>query len=496
MALPAGANGVVYLSQDHTQLVHVGGASGSTRTDFDAWIKPDQERIQWVSKWGADKPWCSMVVPKPEVDSEANPRLACIGLDGNALPSVELPGVFTHAEIDPSGKSVVLYNKPGSGTREGLLLFEREVGPGTLFNPRLAAVVDLVPGTVRTLSVEGFGAELEGLRFPEQVSGDNQVEVGGKMRRLASFWARRELVLIDLDDPELSQIAVSVRTFEENAPLLRLIPSGTGVEEPLLLIAGRTNDIDQIRLRPREGEPSRLDADYSILSTVAPARDLELVEIDQEPWLLSATRFGLSMIHLKSSRETLVDAMGSLKEIRTYVDKSGKTMVLGLPEAGNSIFTIDPAKALTSLGRQPTTHQFGHGSNRVLSLDNSRVAVLGGSSLTVVDLESGKKTPLAGIDGTNSVTYSGGDHLYLFARTGQEEEQGISLVRVKLSTMVPETQALAGRIDGAPGFIKLNDGKGLAFPQYRDGSNDFGVGYIDVNSPSLAEFTTTWFSME
>lgn len=506
MALPAGANGLVYISQDHTQVVHLGGATGSSRSDFGAWIDADLEAIQWVSKWGADKPWCSLVGPRVDLDWEAlkakgtarpNPRLACISLEGQALPSVELPSTFTRAQVDPSGKSVVFFNKPGEPSTDNLLFLGRRPGPGALFNPKLAAVVDLVEGKLRTLSVEGFGAQIEGIIFPTQVSGDNQIQVGGKTRRLAAFWARDELVLVDLDEPELSQVAVSVRASgDEKAPLARLIPSGGGVKEPLLLVAGQSRDIDQIRLRPRQGEPSRLDADYSIITTVAPARDLERVDIDQEPWLLSATSLGMSMINLKSSRETLIEGMGELRELRTYKDKSGKIMVLGIADSGNSISTIDPGKALTSLGRQPTVHRLGHSYERVLSLDNNRVAALGSRSLTVVDLESGKKTPLAGIDGTSSVSYSGGNYLYLFADTSESLERRLSLVRVQLDSMIPESQLLEGNINGSPDFVKLNGGKGLAVRLYRNDADDFGIGYIDANSASLADYTSTWFNME
>lgn len=497
---------MMYLSQDHTQLVHLGGASGATRTDFDTWINPELEILHWVSRWGAQKPWCSMVGPRTDLDWEQlstegivkpNSRLACIGLDGTALPSVNLPSPFTHARIDPSGKSVVFYNNLNSENVDDLMFIGRRPTPGTLFNPKLAAVVDLGQGEARTLSVEGFGAQIQGVLFPSQASGDNQVQVAGKNRRLASFWGNKELVLVDLDDPALSQIAVSVRAAKEErrAPLVRLIPSGPGVKDPLVLVAGDSRDLDQIRLLAREGKPSQLDADYSILTTVAPARDLELVEIEKEAWLLSATPVGLSMIDLKSSRETLIEGMGALREIRTFVDPSGKTMVLGVPDFGDSISTIEPAKALTSLGRQPTVYNFGHEFRRVLSLDKSRIAVLGSSSLTVLDLATGKTTPLAGIDDTDSVTYSGGDYLYLFSDTGVSIERKLSLVRVQLSTMLPESQVLQDKLDGAAGFVKLNGGQGLAIRQYRNDSDDFGLGYIDVNSPSLSDYTTTWHSM-
>lgn len=507
IALPAGANGLLYLSQDHTQVIHLGGATGSSLSEFDGWIDRDRETLQWVTKWGVDKPWCSMVGPRSDLDWEAlkaegtqkpSTRLSCLGSDGTKLPSVDLPAVFTRAQVDPSGKSVVLFNAPDSEAEENLFFFEGETRPGALFNPKLAAVVDLASGQVRTLSVEGFGARIEGLLFPSLASGENQVEVGGKTRRLASFWAREELVIIDLDEPELSQVAVSVRTATDNEtpPLLRLIPSGGGVKDPMILVASRSRDLDQIRLRPREGQPSSLDADYSILTTAAPARDFELVQIDQEPWLLSATPLGMSMVHLNSSRETLIEGMGSLRELRTYVDKSGKTMVLGVPDFGNSISTIDPAKALTSLGRQPQIHRFGHELRRVLSLDNNRVAVLGVDALTVIDLESGKATPLAGVDGTGSVTYSGGDYLYLLTDISEEYERKPALVRIQLQTMLPESQPLSDNVNGAFRFVKLNEGKGLGIPMYQDDSNDFGLGYIDVNSASLSDFSVTWFSLK
>lgn len=506
IALPAGANGLVYLSEDKTQVVHLGGATGSVRTNFDAWIDDARETVVWVSKWGADKPWCSMVAPRSDLDWEAlkgegtvkpSPRLACISLEGTALPSVDLPSPFTRAQIDPSGKSVVFFNLPNAERSENLLFMDRAPNPGTLFNPKLAAVVDLAEGKIRTLSVEGFGGRVEGIMFPTQVSGDNQIQVGGKTRRLASFWARDEIVLIDLNDPELSQIAVSVRADgEDQAPLARLIPAGAGVDEPLLLVAGDSRDIDQIRLRPRAGNPSMLDADYSILTTVAAARDMELVQIEQEPWLLSATQRGLSMINLKSSRETLIDGMSSLEEVRTYVDKSGKTMVLGIADSGDAIFNIDPAKALTSLGRQPITHRFGHSYNRVLLLENNRIAAVGSSSLTVLDLESGKKTPLAGIERSETVTYAGGNHLYLFSDLEASQRYRLSLVRVALDTMIPESLPMEDNIDGKPRFVKINGGKGLAIPQFRHNSEDFGIGYIDANSASLADYATTWFNME
>lgn len=505
--LPAGANGVLYLSPDHTQVVHLGGPAGSTRTNFDAWINADLESIAWVSKWDAQKPWCSMVGPRIDVDWEeleakgtARPksRLACIGNDGRMLPSTELPAFFTHAQVDPSGKSVVLFNQESFSESKHLAYVGRMPGPATLFNPNLVAVVDLEQGQVRTQTVEGFGAKIEGLTFPSQRSGDNQVEVGGQMRRLAAFWGRNELILLDLNDAELSQVAVSVRSGGSmEAPLLRLVPSGGGVAEPLLLAAGQSRDIDQIRLRPREGKSGALDADYSIITTVARVQDLELIEIDQEPWILSATPAGLSMINLKSSRERLIDGMDSLRQVRTFQDKSGKTMVVGVSDFGNSVFTIDPAKALTSLGRKPTVHRVGHSLRRVLFLENNRVAILGNQEITVVDLESGKKTPLAGLEETDSVTYSGGDYLYLFAYDHRVQEVAhLSLVRVQLSTMLSESKPLKEQLSGGRGFVKLNGGQGLGIPQLREGNEEFGIGYIDVNSPSLGDFSTTWFSLD
>lgn len=505
--MPAGANGVVYLSPDHTQVVHLGGASGATRTDFDGWINDELEAIAWVSKWGTNQPWCSMVGPRPDVDWEAlkaegtpkpKSRLACIGMDGSALPSVELPAFFNRAQVDPAGKSVVLFNKQDAEVSDDVAFVGRIPGPELFFNPQLVAVVDLAQGQARTASIEGFGNKIQGLEFPRQRAGDNQVEVGGVMRRLATFWARNELVLLDLNDPELSQVAVSVRSADDlEAPRLWLVPSGGGVQEPMIFVAGQNRDLDQIRLRSREGKPTALDADYSIISTIAQVRDLEMIEIDQEPWILSATPVGLSMINLKSSRETLIDGMSGLEEIRTYQDKSGKTMALGVPKTGDSVFTIEPAKALTSLGRKPTTHRVGHELRRVLSLDNNRVAILGNRELTVVDLESGKKAPLAGLLETDSVTYSGGDYLYFFSRHRETEElPRLSLARVQVSTMLPETQTLEENVAVEHGLVILNGGQGLAIPQFRVDNEDFGIGYIDVNSPALGDFKSTWFRLD
>lgn len=500
--LSSGGNGYIYASADFTRLSRHYIEGEAKVTQYSDWLDSETEEIRWVSHWGADKPWCSMIGPSQAVNWSAQglekpaPRLRCINMQGQALPSVNLPHAFLRADIDPTGKSVVLYSSENTRSGENLIFVGQGNRPDPLFNSKLAAVVDLGQSAVKTLSIEGFGAAVQSVQFPE-VDGDAATfEVDGKARRPAVFLANGEIVMVDLNDPQLSQLAVTSRAaglHEEAMPLMRLIPARPGLDSPLLLLAAdHRSDIEQLRLRARADRPEALDADYSILTTQFPARDMKVFEIEGRPWLLSATRLGLSMIDLQSSEETLITEFGGIGKLGSFQTQDGRTMAWAAPKQGRAISVIEPAKALTSLGRKPTKINLGHAFTRLIELADRRIAAVGSTSITVAELESGKQSPLGGLENAAQVFYPGNSYLYLIMPDFTPGMNRSILARVNLSTMIPETHPIEYSMAGSAPLEFFNNQQDLGIRLHHYDDGQVGIASLGVNAAQLSELKGSW----
>lgn len=501
--LSRGSNGFVYTSPDYRDIIRDSAQPAPQREIYRDWVDIRIEAIQWVSNWGADKPWCSLVGPSRAVDwkelnakgiQKPKPSLRCLDLQGKPSVKVELPHAFSHAALDPSGRSVILYSGLKGGGSD--LVKVGSPAMATLFNPKLAAVVDLSSGALRSMVVEGFGASIQTLRFPEYPKKGSSISVDGKERRLAFFIAKDEMVLVDLNDPKLSQVAVTSRAGSNGDSLIRAIPTQPGLEDPLLLVAGESRDLEQLRLRPREGRPEALTVDYSILTTRFRAQDLQSVDLDGTPWVLGAGSSGLSMINLKSSEERLLPDFGSIKEVRTYKDSKGKEMALAWGTNSTTVYTIDPRNALTSLGRRPKSYKLGEAPRSVVWVGERKIAAVGNSSITVIDLDSEKQTPLAGIESDGRVLYPGGDFIYLLVSDYSSNRRTSALARVNMNTSVAETQPLEGQLAGMGELSVVNGGESLLVRQYNPESDEFGVGVFSTTSTDLSQFQYKFFSNE
>lgn len=504
----AGSNGFVYLSPEPGEILRDGAESGITRKGHADWYNPELEELRWGSSWGADKPWCSLIGPNHLVNWKAQvakgvqkpkPRLRCLNMRGEALASVELPQAFNQASIDPSGKSVVLFSNDERGTGSNLVMVGNPGGPEVFFNRKLAAVVDLDGARLRTLTLEGFGASVKSLRFPEYAGKKNSVLVDGKERRLALFLADKEAILIDLNDPQLSQVAVATQVRAgDQWPLIRVIPSTQVFPDPAVLIASLGPDIEQLRLRSREERPEALDLDYSILTTQSRYFDLQEVEIDNTPWLLGATDRGLGMVNLKSAEETILPDFGQIRRLDAYTDAGGRLKIAAWAPGQNAqLATIDPAMALTSLGRTPSILKLGQPIRRLLWVGPQKVAILGKNSLTLIDLGSGKQTPLGGLDSVKGMVYPSGDYLYLVLESRKDTNNQDSLARINLNSMAAESYPLDAFVPGggseSGALHRINGGEGLLIRQYDSARNKMGVGYIRANAASLDEYQNSFF---
>lgn len=506
--LSSGSNGFVYVTPDYGDVVRDSAQPSAQRVVHRDWVDTETEAIVWASSWGLDKPWCSLVGPSRRVDwkelnaqgiQKPKPSLRCLDLQGQPSVKVELPHAFSHASLDPSGQSVILYsapNGPSEGSAASNLVRVGSPAKATLFNPKLAAVVELSTGAIRSMVVEGFGAAIETIRFPEYPNEATSIEVDGKARRLAVFIAKDEMVLVDLNDPQLSQVAVTTRVGLNREPLIRAIPKQPGLDDPLLVVAGESWDLDQLRLRSRKDRPEALDVDYSILSTRFRAWDLQAVNLDGTPWLLAASTSGMSMVNLKSSEERLLPDFGSIKQIRTYKDAQGNQQALAWASGQSTIYTIDTHQALTSLGRRPKAYKLGEGLRNVVWVGERKVAAVGNSSITVIDLETEKQTPLAGIESDGRVLYPGGDYIYLLVSDYSSNRRASALARVNMNTMVPETQTLEGRLAGAGAMAAINGGETILIRQYHPERDEFGVGVFATASADLTKYQYEFFNNE
>lgn len=510
--LSEGANGWVYASSRHQNLVlHHSKGGVATGTFIDNWLDKDTQEIRWVSNWGADKPWCALVTANRYVNwgqgqegAKPTPRLQCLSLSGERLPAVELPLAYNHAKIDPSGRSVVLlHGLQGNHSREdsshdsGVIPVGSAVSAqGQLFNKRLSTVVDLASGQARTLTIKGFGGAIEGLRFPSLPKGQSELEVAGKGRRLAAYVGEGELSLIDLNEPALSQ--VSVRLGEERAKHrihFRAIAASASGEKAALLVSGKGTEIDYLRLKEREGKAGALDVDYSILSTRRKALALEELELDGQRWLASANYLGLDLINPKTSAEILLDKVGSVDHLMGYQDSSGREMLMAWKQGDSKVMTIDPARAMTSLGREPVVHKLGGSISQVLKLKGPRIAVELRDAVTILNLEDASQTPLAGTGRESGLLYPGGDYLYALVPhvNSYGGERGYGLARINLNTMVSESYFPEDAYFSSGSLLALEGGAAIGVRIYDAEEGLYGISLLRSDAASIQEMSTTTF---
>lgn len=510
--LSAGANGWVYASSQHQNLVlHSSKQGVATATFIENWLNKDTQEMRWVSQWGPDMPWCALVTANRYVNwdhadagAKPVPRLQCLSLTGELLPAVDLPLDYTHAKIDPSGRTVVLLHGRGGNPSQEDSLYQSGVIPvgsavptqGQLFNKRLSTVVDLASGQARTLTIKGFGGAIEGLRFPSLPEGQSELEVEGKGRRLAVYLGEGELSLIDLNEAALSQ--VSVRLGEEHsdrALRLRAIAATASGGEAALLVNAKGKDIDYLRLKARSGNPDALDVDYSVLSARRKTLALEALEIEGERWLASANYLGLDLINPKTSSEISLDKVGAVDHLMRYQDSSGHEMLLVWKGGDSKVMTIDPTKALTSLGREPVVHKLGASLSKIVKLKGARIAVEQRNAVTILNLEDGSQTPLAGTGPESGLLYPGGDYLYTLIpyRDASGGGRGFGLARINLNTMVSESYFPENTYFSAGSLLALEGGASIALRIYDAEEGLYGISLMKSDAASIQEMSATTF---
>lgn len=355
--------------------------------------------------------------------------------DGEAVV-YDVRAPFTAIALSPDHRRAILYFAAGESSEQ-------------LHNANQVAIVDLAGDGVDNVTLHGFGGALRSVEFPGQITpgAPAPVVIGGVSRDIAAFLAPSEVVLLDMDDPALDQVAVPLGAgvgFSPVATLLR--PQNQLFADPALFVRGSGGGEVAMLTLINEADGSGFSAQIGLIPTGASARDFVYYDSVEVPYLItvdaSARALVFTDIRTQGGFSVGLDAAAERVFLRE-VDGGAARQAVAWAPGGAMISTLDLDAIEDSLGRKPRTLKVEDGIQELVRLDNDRVLVGSGVRLYVVDLPSEQVTPLSSkspYDARGSALV--GDQL-LLGTSGQLWVSAVDLV-----TLSPESMLLDAMITG------------------------------------------------
>lgn len=399
-------------------------------------IGDERTTLLWKQATVGDDALLMMLVPATDKVEDVDDTLVIVAADGDGEPR-EIPVVapFNAVEQSADGRLAVLY-------------FDGSGGGSGLQNANQVAIVDLASGTVRDLTLNGFGGQLESVHFTNHDSADTPatIRVGSNDREILAFLAENEVVLVDVADSTADQVSVNFRDagFSPTDPRLRV--SNDLFDNPVLFLRGSVgSDVAMLTLvdQPDEatGAPG-FTAQVSLLPVGGPATDLETYDGASAPYLVTVnpTTGSLVFTDIRTQQGFEVQLPGAADQIalRDLLTPQGPVkQVIAWASGGAAVHTLRLDDIEGALGRSPERLDVQTGIEQLVVLDNDRALVGSGLDLYVLDFAQLQVTPLR-----SSVAYDPatsaleGDRLLL----GTPGQPWVSTV--DLATLDPESMVL------------------------------------------------------
>ncbi|HEY8377803.1 MAG TPA: hypothetical protein VIK91_15010 [Nannocystis sp.] len=426
------AESLVWVDPERDEVVFVVPGDGADLDVRRTLVGDDRTRIAWGQATRDGKSVLLLTVPASPKEEDIDEQLHRIPADGDGEPvRYDVQAPFTAVALSPDHRRAILY-------------FGQDGGSEQLHNANQIAIVDLAGKRVANVTLNGFGGTLRSVEFPAQrIEGQPAaVRIGGKDRDIAAFLADSEVVLMDMGDPALDQVAIPLGTDINFAPATTLLrPGNDRFADPVLFVrSAYGSEVGMLTLIPEAGGDG-FTAQISLVD-VGQASDFVYYDSDEVPYLLTVDpgRGELAFTDIRTQGGFRVAFATAVQHVflRDAVSENALTRqaVVWAP-GGTQIGTLDLGRIEDSLGRKPRHLKIETGINDLVRLDNDRVLIGSGNTLYVVDFPAEQVTPLS-----SKVVYDPqgsalvGNRLLL----GTAGQQWVSTVDLK--TLGPESMLL------------------------------------------------------
>lgn len=381
----------------------------------------------------------ALTVPATAKEEDVDEQLYRFNGDGEGEPVIyDVRAPFSSLALSPDHRRAVLY-------------FGDEAGSQQLHNANQVAIVDLAGDTAVNVTLNGFGGALRAVQFPGQlVEGEPApISIGGAPHDIVAFLAASEVVLLDMDDPALDQVAIPLGMDIGFAPAATLLRPGNKLyTDPALFVrSGAGSEVGMLTLLA-EADKSGFTAQISLLSVGSSAGDFVYHDAGDVPYLITtdpgASALVFTDIRTQGGFAVALASPASALFVRdAAVGGMNVKQAVAWKPGGTAISTLELDGIADSLARKPRQLKIETGIEALVQLDNDRALIGSGNRLYVVDFTSEQVTPLSSqvpYDAQGSALV--GDRLLL----GTVGQQWVSTV--DLQTLNPESMLLDDEITG------------------------------------------------
>lgn len=393
----------------------------------------DETVVAWSAATRDRKSVLALTIPASAKEEDVDEQLHRLAADGKGKPvTYDVQAPFTSVALSPDHRRAVLYFG-GDGSSE------------QLHNANQIAIVDLGGKGVENVTLNGFGGTLKSVEFPGQiVEGEEApVVIGGVAHDIAAFLADSEVVLMDLDDPALDQVAIPLGADIGFAPKTTLLRPGNDLfpDPALFVLSAQGSEVGMLTL-VAEGDGTGFTAQISLIPVGQASSDFIYYDSASVPYLITVDNQTGALVFTDIRTQggfSVPLGNAAQKLFLRDIDDGGvlaKQAVAWAP-GGTQLSTLDLGGIEDSLGRKPKHLKIETGIDQLVVLDNDRVLIGSGNKLYVVAFPEEQVTPLS-----SQVPYDPhgsalvGDRLLL----GTAGQQWVSTV--DLQTLNPESMLL------------------------------------------------------
>jgi len=411
-ALPAG---------DDLQILHA--PAGDQHSDL-AWAIASRDRSSVLA----------LTVPASAKEEDVDEQLLRFPADGDGDPVVyDVHAPFSAAALSPDLRRAILYFGGAGGSEQ-------------LHNANQIAIVDLKGEGVQNITLNGFGGVLSSVEFPGQLTEGEPtpILIGGANYDIAAFLAASEVVLMNMDDPQLDQVAVPLGPDIGFTPVRTLLRPGNPLfaDPALFVLSSSGHEVGMLSLLP-EGDGAGFTAQISLISVGQSAADFVFHDTATVPYLVTvdASAAALVFTDIRTQGGFTVPLGAPASRLLLRDSDSGR-QVVAWAEGGAQLSTLELAGIDDSLGRKPAHLKIETGIDSLVQLDNDRLLIASSINLYVVDLPDEQVTPLSAMTPYSASSSALVGERLLLGTAGQSW-----VSTVDLATLNPESMLLDGAIE-------------------------------------------------
>ncbi|MEZ4447961.1 MAG: hypothetical protein R3B09_00695 [Nannocystaceae bacterium] len=382
----ATADAVVWIDRGRHEAVFVRPEGDALQVRRVA-VGDERTTVAWAAATFDRRSILALTTPASAKEEDVDEQLYRLPGDGDGEPVIyDVRAPFTALALSPDLRRAVLYFGAGAVDEQ-------------LHNANQIAFVDLTGDEAVNVTLNGFGGALRSVEFPGQAAlGEpSPVLVGGVQRDIAAFLATSEVVLIDMDDPALDQVAVPLGDDVGFNPVTTLLRPGDPLyADPALFVRpGAGGEVGMLTLLP-EADGTGFTAQIGLIPVGEDASDFVTFESATVPYLITvdASTDALIFTDIRTQGGFAVPLEAQVRQIFLREIVGGRQAVAWAP-GGATISTLDLVDVEDSLARKPRTLGVEDGIDELVRLDNDRLLIGSGARLYVIDLPSEQVTPLS-----------------------------------------------------------------------------------------------------